>query len=83
MDVDDFTLTLIRVVRSDRTRIDIDDDLMGRGVRFPSGFTIMEWYRGAYPEDDRLDHPHQSVYGSLADVRQGTGGDVIIEKENL
>lgn len=80
MDPDQFKLEIVRITRSDRTRIDIDDDLMGRGVRFPSGMVVMEWYRGAYPPEDRLDEPHQSIYGSLEDVKQGTGGDVEIEE---
>ena len=66
-----------RVCRdSDRTRIDVDDDLLGWGVRFPSGTCYVEWNRDAFPEDDRLDHDHVSQYGSLADVEQGTGGIV-------
>lgn len=78
----DFPLTIIRVERNpDRTRVDITKDLMGRGVVFPSGTVVMEWYRGAYPPEDRLDEPHQSIYGSLEDVEQGTGGDVIVETE--
>lgn len=78
-----FPLTILHVERSDRTRIDIDDDLMGRGVEFPSGEIVMEWYRDAYPEGDRLDHPHQSIYGSRDDLRQGTGGSVIVELEDI
>lgn len=75
-----FPLTILRVERSDRTRIDINSDLMGRGVEFPSGTIVMEWYRGAYPEEDRLEHPHQSIYGSREDLAQGTGGEVIVEE---
>lgn len=78
---DRFPLTPITVTRSDRTRIDIDDDLMGRGVQFPSGLIVMEWYRDAYPESDRLDNPHQSIYGSIDDLEQGTGGTVHMESD--
>lgn len=74
-----YPLRIVRVERSDRTRIDVDDDLLGRGVQFPDGTVVMGWYRGAYPESDRLEHPHRSVYGSLDDVEQGTGGDVTVE----
>jgi hypothetical protein len=62
----------------DRTRIDTDDDLMGWGVRFPTGQCYVDWNRRAYDEEDRLDHPHVSIYGSLGDVEQGTGGEVEI-----
>lgn len=76
----DFPLRVVEVTRDpDRTRIDVTDDLLGRGVEFPSGTIVMEWYRDAYPEKDRLDHPHQSIYGSLADLRQGTGGTVEVQ----
>lgn len=75
-----YPIGIIRVVRSERTRIDVDDDLLGRGVQFPDGTVVMGWYRGAYSEEDRLDHPHISQYGSIDDVRQGTGGDVIVEE---
>jgi len=70
-------LTLFLVHHSEeRTRVDTDDDLMGWGVRFPTGQCFVDWNRRAYPESERLDHPHVSVYGSFADVEQGTGGDV-------
>jgi len=71
-------LRLLRVCfESERTRVDIDGWLMGFGVQFyPSGRCVLHWNRDAYPEKDRLDHPHVSLYSSLADVKQGTGGDV-------
>jgi hypothetical protein len=34
-----------------------------------------------FDEEDRLEKPHVSKYGSLADVEQGTGGDVTVEIE--
>lgn len=77
----DFPLRVVTVVRSDRTRIDVDHPLLGRGIEYPSGTVIIEWYRDAYPEHNRLDHPHRSDYGSLSDVEQGTGGDVIVSGE--
>jgi hypothetical protein len=71
------TFRTFRVYRDeDRTRIDVDDDLLGWGVAFPEGGVYVAWNRKAFPEDDRLEHPHISVYGSVTDVEQGTGGDV-------
>jgi hypothetical protein len=64
----------------DRTRIDVDDDVLGWGVEFPSGECYVDWNRDAFPEEDRLDHPHVSKYGSRDDVEQGTGGNVVIEE---
>lgn len=67
-----------RVVESEETRIDVDDDLLGWGVQFPdSGDCYVEWFRGAFPEEDRLEEPHVSKYGCLEDVEQGTGGAVV------
>lgn len=73
------TLRLFRVLPSDRTRIDTDDGVLGWGVEFPSGLCVVDWNRMVFDEADRLDHPHLSQYGSLADVEQGTGGDVVVE----
>jgi len=68
---------LFRVVRDEeRTRVETDDDLLGHGVEFPCGRCYVEWNRDAYSEEDRLENPHISIYGSFADVEQGTGGNV-------
>lgn len=73
------TLRLYRVVRTESTRIDVDGDVLGWGVEFPSGLCVTDWNRSIFPPDDRLDSPHLSQYGSLADVEQGSGGEVVIE----
>jgi hypothetical protein len=65
-----------RVYRSNATRIDTDDELLGWGVSFPDAGVYVCWNRDAFPEEDRLEHSHVSKYGSLADVEQGTGGVV-------
>lgn len=68
---------LFKVKRDEeRTRVDVEDDLLGAGIQFPSGECYVWWNRDAYPEEDRLDHPHVSQYGSFADVEQGTGGSI-------
>lgn len=70
-------MTAFRVVRDgDRTRIDTHGKLLGCGIQFPSGECYVDWRRDAFPEEDRLDHPHVSQYGSFTDVEQGTGGAV-------
>jgi DUF1365 family protein len=74
------TLRLFRVYRDDgRTRIDTDSSVLGWGVQFPSGLCVVDWNLKAFPEEDRLDNPHLSQYGSIEDVEQGTGGAVVTE----
>lgn len=76
------TFTAFYVFRDeDRTRIDVDGDVLGWGVEFPSGECYVDWNREAFDEEDRLDHPHVSKYGSIRDVEQGTGGKVSIAEE--
>lgn len=76
---DELSVVVFRVVESDDTRIDLGPaggDVMGWGVKLPCGRIYVDWNRKAYSPDDRLEHPHVSIYGSLDDVEQGTGGDV-------
>lgn len=74
-------MKIFRVFPSERTRIETDDDTLGWGVQFPSGECYVDWNRMVFDEEDRLEKPHVSKYGSLADVEQGTGGDVTVEIE--
>lgn len=76
----DFAVTIFRVEESERTRLDVDGKVLGRGVQFPSGSCVIEWNREAFPPGERLDTPHTSVYGTLSDVEQATGGDVHRER---
>lgn len=73
------TIDVLRIVRDDnRTRVDVRDGVLGYGVRFPSGLVYCDWRLESYPPENRLDNPHVSMYGSLDDLRQGTGGSVEI-----
>lgn len=65
-----------RVYRTDETRIETGGELLGWGAAFPTGECAVMWNREAFEPDDRLDHEHMSLYGSIADVEQGTGGSV-------
>lgn len=72
------TLEAFRVERDEfRTRVQNTDDILGWGIKFPSGRCYVEWNRSAFPEPNRLDNNHISVYGSFTDVEQGTGGKII------
>jgi len=72
-------MKVFRVDRDeDRTRVDTDGDTLGWGMQYPSGMCMVDWNREAYPQEDRLQHPHISQYGSFADVEQGTGGSITV-----
>lgn len=71
-------ITTFKVLATDETDLDVIDDLLGRGVQFPSGRCVVSWHLAAFPEGERLEHPHISQYGCLADVEQGSGGKVLI-----
>lgn len=51
-------------------------DLLGWGCQYPTGVCLVAWRLEAFPEEERLDHEHESRYGSIRDVKQGTGGAV-------
>lgn len=65
------------VYRTGQTRLETKDDLLGWGCEFPRGLCVVDWNLNAFPEENRLDHDHQSRYGSIDDVEQGTGGVVV------
>jgi hypothetical protein len=64
------------VRRSTNTRVTTEGELLGWGIKFPEGGCYVAWKRDVFAPEDRLEHPHVSVYGSVEDVEQGTGGTV-------
>jgi hypothetical protein len=61
---------------TEHTRIETEGNVLAWGVQFPSGWCYVDWNRDVFDAKDRLDHPHVSIYGSIDDVEQGTGGRV-------
>lgn len=51
-------------------------ELMGYGIEFPSGQVAVDWNLRAFPPEDRLENPHLSLYGSVEDMKQATGGTI-------
>lgn len=45
----------------------------GIGFRFPSGQIAVEWNRRAWPPEQRLEHEHVSLYGSVDDLKKACG----------
>lgn len=58
-----------------------DHEVMGWGIRFPSGQCYIYWNQGTFPSEMRLEHPHVSQYGSLSDVQQATEGHIQVVHE--
>lgn len=77
----EFNVTTLRVERTDETSFETEDDLLGVGAELPSGLIILDWNLEAFAEDNRLDHPHQSIYGSRDDVELATGGRVVTDDD--
>ncbi|RDZ61359.1 hypothetical protein C5B90_18975 [Haloferax sp. Atlit-12N] len=50
------------------------DSVLGIVVELESGMAIADWNIDAWPDDEQLMHPHQSIYGSLTDLEQVTEG---------
>lgn len=73
-----FGIDVFRVVQPDDSDLDLDGDLMGVGVDFPNAGVYVDWRIDAWPDEEQLDEPHVSDYGSVADLEQATGGTVEI-----
>jgi len=74
-------ITTFKVMPSEETRIETKpNEPLGWGAEFPCGMCMVDWNRTVFAPEDRLDHPHISQYGSLADVEQGTGGEVVLDE---
>lgn len=63
-------------LRSEDGSADANDpgDVLGWGVRFPSGLCYVDWNRQRFPEHQRFEEPHISMYGSLSDCQQAVSG---------
>jgi len=71
-----FAADVFRVVQTEDSELDLAGDVMGIGVDFPNAGVYVDWRIEAWPEDEQLDAPHVSDYGSIADLEQATGGEV-------
>lgn len=60
------------------TSDEMDGKVVGIGVDFPNSGVYVDWINEAWPEDEQLDEPHVSDYGSIADLEQATGNDVTL-----
>lgn len=49
------------------------------GALLPSGRIVIEWRREAFPEGERTEEPTLSIYETVADAEQASGGMVVIE----
>ncbi|GGO03537.1 hypothetical protein [Haloarcula pellucida] len=72
----EFAVDVFRIVQSEDSEMDLDGDLMGIGVDFPNAGVYVDWRIDAWPDDEQLDEPHVSDYGTIDDLEQATGGVV-------
>lgn len=68
-------MRLFRVVPTEDEADQYTDDVLGVGVSFPEAGVYVDWHREAFP--DPLDDPHVSEYGSVADLRNATGNQIV------
>lgn len=69
------SLLLFRVRESvEDAQPDVDGDVVAWGVQFPSGLCYVDWNQQHFPQHQRYEDPHISMYGSLSDCKQAMGG---------
>jgi hypothetical protein len=68
-------MRLFRVVPAEDEADQYTDDVLGVGVSFPEAGVYVDWHREAFP--DPLDDPHVSEYGSVADLQNATGNQIV------
>jgi hypothetical protein len=67
------SLQLIQVFGQDG---EFDGELIGVGVDFPNSGVYVDWLNEKWPDDQQLDEPHVSDYGTVGDLEQATGNRV-------
>jgi len=67
-------LRMFRVVEDGDVDVADPGEVIGWGIRFPSGLVALDWRRDVFPEDQQLDEPHLSLYGNVEDVATAIGG---------
>jgi len=79
---DGFAADVFRIVQDEDGDMDLKGDLMGVGVDFPNAGVYVDWRIDAWPDDEQLNEPHVSDYGSIDDLEQATG-DVVEHLETV
>lgn len=67
--------------RSRPVAIKRDGKRVASGALLPSGTIVVEWNREAFPEGERTDHNTRSIYASIDDAEQASGGEVIVNPD--
>lgn len=71
----DESLVVFRARRSvDDVGPDSDGPVLAWGVQFPNGWCFLDWNRDRFPEPERYDEPHVSMFGSLEDCEDAVDG---------
>lgn len=72
--MDNKSFMMFRLRTNDGQSANRNSEILAWGVRFPSGMCYVDWNRARFPEHQRYDNPHISMYGSLSDCQQAIDG---------
>jgi len=69
-----FELTVHRILAPEHNDHDFVEPVLGLVVELPNGGVYADWNIDAWPDDEQLQDPHVSIYGSLDDFEQVSEG---------
>jgi hypothetical protein len=76
---DDLSARPLRIEREPMLDV-IDGNVVAVGCELPSGTVAVEWRREAFPPGERTEHSTTSIYGSVEDAEQASGGTIVFEE---
>ncbi len=59
--------------------IERDGRRVAAGALLPSGAVAVEWNREAFPEGERTEYPTTSLYRSIDDAEEASGGSLVVD----
>jgi len=59
--------------------IERDGKRVAAGALLPSGAVAVEWNREAFPEGERTAHPTTSLYRTIDDAEEASGGSLVVD----
>lgn len=77
---DGLAVDVFQVTQPEDSDLELDGDCMGIGIDFPNAGVYVDWHIDAWPDDEQLEDPHVSDYGTVEDLEQATEGVVDVLK---